>query len=165
MTSLAGVLNGSKVILLAETTPSVAILIGGQVSHSKNLVTEAIDISNKSLANVREFLEGEGKQTADIAGEIIFSTDTAYQFLLAQYDAKTDFFLQVRYGPSLNRVDRFEVRVTAISEPTEQNSALTSSVTLSSTEGFEINLAFQFAVDTGADFAVDTAGNKALGRV
>jgi hypothetical protein len=165
MASLADVLNGSKVILLAETTPNVAILIGGQVSHSKNLVTEAIDISNKSLPNAREFLEGEGKQTADIASEIIFSTDVAYQFLLDQYIAKTFFFLQVRYGPLLDRVERFKVMITAISEPAEQNSALISSVTISSTEGFELNLAFQFAVDTGADFAVDTATNKALGRV
>ena len=164
MASLAGVLNGSKVILLAETAPNVAILIGGQVSHSKNLTTEAIDISNKSLANVREFLEGEGKATADITGEIIFSTDTAYQFLLAQYDAKTFFFLQVRYGPSLDRVERFKVMVTAISEPTEQNAALTSSVTLTSTEGFEINLAFATLKTLAGEFLKTTAGEQLLVR-
>ena len=164
MTSLAGVLNGSKVILLAETAPNVSILIGGQVSHSKNLTTEAIDISNKSLANVREFLEGEGKATADITGEIIFSTDTAYQFLLSQYDAKTFFNLQVRYGPSLDRVEIFKVMVTAISEPTEQNAALTSSVTLTSTEGFEINLAFATLKTLAGEFLKTTTGEQLLVR-
>ena len=165
MATLAGVLNGSKVILLAEITPGVAVLIGGQVSHSKNLTTEAIDISNKSLANAREFLEGEGKSTADITGEIIFSTDTAYQFLLSQYDAKTFFNLQVRYGPSLDRVEIFKVMVTAISEPTEQNAALTSSVTLTSTEGFELNLSFATFKTSAGEFFKTSAGEQFLVRV
>jgi len=164
MSSLADVLNGSKVILLAEITPGVATLIGGQVSHSKNLTLEAIDISNKSLANAREFLEGEGRKTADIAGEIIFSTDAAFQFLLSQYEAKTDFNLQVRYGPSLDRVDKFKVKVTAMSDSPEKNTALISSVTLTSTEGFEIDIAFANFKTSAGDFFKTSAGEQFLVR-
>jgi len=134
-TSLVGVLNGTDVVILMDDGINF-ILIGGQTSHSTSLTFEPIAIDNKSAPRFRELLTGEGLKTAEVTMEVLFSTDAGYELMQQKFDDKEFADIQVRYLSDLTRVHEIKVLITAISEPVEQNSAVTSSVTMMSTDAF-----------------------------
>lgn len=164
MSNLANALNGGKVVLFGYDD-NQWLFIGGQTAHSKSLTTEPIDISNKALPEERCYLEGEGLQTAEVTAEILWNTDSMYQFIRQKSDDKEFLDLQVRYTNDLSRIDQFRVLVTSVSEPTDQNTAVSSSITFSSTSDFDINLSFELAEDTLPELAEDTFGSLAYGIV
>ena len=119
------------------------MFIGGQTAHSKSLTFEPIDISNKACPEQRIFLEGEGRKTADVTGEIIYSTDAAYQFMLARATDKLSFELQIRAVVNGDiTADQFTVFVTAIGDNPALNTAYATSITLSNTEDFTVKVAY-----------------------
>lgn len=135
MTTLVDVLNGTDVVILIDDGANF-VLIGGQTSHSTNLALEPIRIDNKSAPGFRELLVGEGLKTAEVTSEILFSSDTAYELMVQKYEDKEFADLQVRYLEDLTRVHEIKVLITVMSEATEQNNAVTSSVTMMSTDAF-----------------------------
>ncbi len=158
MTSLVDALNGGKVALFA-LLPTGQLFLGGQTAHSKSLTYELIDISNKAAPNDREFLEGEGRKLADVTSEIIYSSDVAFQFLLDKAESKEKFLLQVRnVDNQASEVDEFTVMVTAISDNPTANTALSSSITLSNTEDFSVNINYSLFIPLGSDSLIDTNG-------
>ena len=137
MTNLADVLNGSKVALYAETTLNNYTFIGGQVSHSTSLTKELIDTSSKSLPNARCNMAGEGRLLSDVSGEILFSSDAAYQFLFAQYEAGNIFnILEKKDTAPLDPSLKIPVMISAFTESVEQNTSLKSSVSFVSSDSF-----------------------------
>ena len=60
MASITGALSGTKVFLEIEETLDAGdyIQLPGETSHTLSDTLEAIEITNKSLADFREFLEG-----------------------------------------------------------------------------------------------------------
>lgn len=150
MTTLVDALNGGKVALFVDT-PTGMLFVGGQTAHSKNISFEHIDISNKAHPEQRIFLEGEGRKLADITGEVIFSTDTAYEFMVAKADSKEKFRLIVRNVDNLQAVDSFDVVVTAIGDNPTANTAYASSITLSNTEDFSIKINYVKLLTSDSD--------------
>lgn len=142
MSNLVNALNGGKVALFV-LDGSEWSFIGGQTAHSKSLTLEPIDISNKALPEDRCYLEGEGRKLAEVTAEILWNTDAAYQFMRSKADSKEFVDIQVRYADDLSRVDQFKVLVTSVSTPVEQNTAVTSSITLSNTSDFNIDLSYE----------------------
>ena len=86
-----GALNGTGVFVAMDTAvPGVTyVSIGGQSSHSLTLNNTIIDITNKSSAQFRELLEGEGNQSLDLTLELTFNSEVTFAALKALADRKS----------------------------------------------------------------------------
>ncbi len=131
MASITGALSGTKVFLEIEQTLDMAdyIQLPGETSHSLNDTLEAIEITNKSLADFREFLSGEGRRLLDVSIEAINNSATAYRLLYTAYDAKT--FVRLRRVAGTRTIISQYI-ITAISDNPSLNTAIADSFTLSS---------------------------------
>ena len=140
MSNVNGMLNGGKVALYAEVTALNFVLIGGQTSHSVTQALAAIDVSNKNAPNDRCYLPGEGALTADVASEILFSDDTAYQFMLAAYQSRSKIRVIERRGSeALVPSNSITVMVTSIGDNPALNAAYSTSIALSSSDAFTVS--------------------------
>lgn len=81
--STVGAINGTGVFVAMDTTvPGVTYTqIGGQNSHSLTLNNALIDITNKTSAQVRELLSGEGIQSLDLTLELVFNSEVTFASL------------------------------------------------------------------------------------
>lgn len=131
MASITGALSGTKVFLEIEQVLDAGdyIQLPGETSHTLSDTLEAIEITNKSLADFREFLESEGRRLLDVSIEAINNTATAYLLLYTAYDAKT--FVRLR-RTSGTRTIISQYMITAVSDNPSLNTAVGDSFTLSS---------------------------------
>ena len=131
MASITGALSGTKVFLEIEQVLDAAdyIQLPGETSHTLSDTLEAIEITNKSLADFREFLEGEGRRLLDVSIEAINNTATAYRLLYTAYDAK--LFVRLRRVAGTRTIIS-QYMITAISDNPSLNTAVADSFTLSS---------------------------------
>ena len=131
MSNIDGAINQTKVALYAETSAGVFTFIGGQLQHSHSRSLKAVDITNRSLGEARVLLSGAGAKDQSISGDILYSNDTAYQFMLAAYNSKSFVNLIIKYDLSpINPTDRVPYLITSINESAGQNAALTSSLSM-----------------------------------
>ena len=131
MSNIDGSISQTKVVLYAETAENVFTMIGGQLQHSHNRSLKVVDITNKSLGESRILLSGAGAKDQDISGDVLFSSDAAYQFMLNAYDSVLFVNMLIKYDTSpLNPLDKVPYLITSIGESAGQNSALTSSLSM-----------------------------------
>ena len=128
---MAGELNGTDVVLAIETTPGggTYAAVGGLTANSLTLNNTPIDITNKSSASWRTLLAGEGLQTMDITGEMVFNTDTAFAQLKALALSKAFASFEIDRGGEALTVT---CMVASWAETSPDNEKLTATVSLQS---------------------------------
>ena len=131
MSNLTGALSGTKVFLEIEQTLDQAdyAQLPGETTHSLSDSLEALEITNKSLADFRCYLAGEGRRLLDLTLEAINNTSAVYLLLYTAYDAKA--FVRIRRvsGP---RTIISQYLITAVSDSPSLNTVVGDSFTLSS---------------------------------
>lgn len=132
MSNISGAVSGTKVIVGVESAPDSGTYnpLPGETSHSLSDTLEAIDITNKSEADVRCYLEGEGRRLLELTIEAIHNDDGIISQLYTAYDSKT--FIRCRRTIGTRNVTSLYM-VTNISDSPGLNTAVTDSFTLSST--------------------------------
>ena len=131
MSNIAGLLSTTKVIVEIEETLDLAdyAQLPGEASHSKTETLEAIEVTNKSLADTRCYLEGEGRQLLDLTVEAFFNSETTYGLLRTAFGNKAFVRLRRTTG-SVSIISQYII--TGISDTAGLNAGLSESFTLSS---------------------------------
>lgn len=124
MATPAGVVSGTKVIVAVAGTA-----LEGEQSHSLTDTLEAIDITNKSDADVRTFLEGEGRRLLDLTIEALDSAGVQFRALFTAFDAKALISVARTVG---TRTVTSDYMITGISDSPGLNAAVVTSFTLAS---------------------------------
>lgn len=132
MSNITGAVSGTKVIIGVETTDNSGTYtdLAGETSHSFTDTVEAIDITNKSLADFRCYLEGEGRRLLELTIEGFHNDSTILQRLYTAYDTRS--FIRCRRVLG-SRTIISEYMVTGITDNPSLNTAVSDSFTLSST--------------------------------
>ena len=130
-TSITGAVSGTKIIIGIESAPDSGTYnpLPGETSHSFSDTLEAIDITNKSLADFREYLEGEGRRLLDLSIEGIHNSSAIVAQLFDAYDNKT--FIRCRRTIGTRNVT-CQYMVMSISDNPSLNTAVSDSFSLSS---------------------------------
>ncbi len=156
---LTGAFNGSSVFLRVMNG-SDWLTIGGQMSHSTTENNASIDITSKQNGySFRDLQDLEGLKTFDVTGELIFNSDTAFDFCKDAYVNKSINLFQVVYGDITNggNVTEFKAMVVSWSEASPDNDKMTASITLNSSEEWASELEFeQFNADVDGEFFTST---------
>ena len=131
MSNAAGNINQTKVILYAETSSNVFELIGGQLSHSYSKSLSTVNITNKSLGEARLLLSGAGAIDNSLSGEVLFSTDSVYQFMVAAFESRSFVNMLIKEDTSpLVAGNKIPYLITNIGKGAAQNGAFTASLSL-----------------------------------
>jgi len=125
MATPSGVVSGTKVILQIS-----GAALEGEVSHSVTDTVEGIDITNKSDADVRTFLESEGRRLLDLTIEALDSAGVKFRALYTAFDTKAFISVARTVG---TRTVTSDYMVTSISDSPGLNTAVVTSFTLAST--------------------------------
>lgn len=155
MATLSDVLNGSDVFLRVKTA-SRWLIIGGQLSHSQTKTNAPIDITHKQNGSVRDVLVNEGLQTMEVSSELIFSTDTAFDFIKTSASSKSIELFQVVRGTIngvADNVDEFSAMISSFVETSPDNDKHSAAVTFMSSGAFVEELTYaQFLTSTSDRF-------------
>jgi predicted secreted protein len=159
---LDGALSGSNVFLRVSTNLGW-LIIGGQLTHTTTEANASIDVTCKHQGhNYRTLSDGEGLKTLDVSGQLIFSTDTAFDYIKAAFtNGSIERFQVVRntIGEATDNVQEFHAKITAWNETAPDNDKTTADVTLNSSEAWEDGLSFEaFFASTDGQFI--TANNQ-----
>lgn len=136
MSNLTGAVSGTKVILGIGTGLGIGVStapydpLPGEVSHSISDTVELIDITNKSLADFRCYLEGEGRRILDLTVEVIHNDDAILQRLFDAFDQKLSVSIRRTIG---TRIITSNYMVASNSDSPGLNTAVNDSFTLNST--------------------------------
>lgn len=111
--------------------------VGGQISHSDNVSTSIIDITNPAGQRYRELFPGEGTQARDITLECVFNSDEAFLYL-RQLALNIGFaqFRLVRCGS--NNIENVGGIVSSFKETAATEDKLSASFTILSSGAFEL---------------------------
>ena len=165
---LTGALNGSAVFLRVKTG-SQWLTIGGQLSHTATQSNTPIDITCKQQGHsFRELLDTEGLKTFDVSGQLIFSTDAAFDYVkTASANQSIETFQIVRgtIGAATDDVMEFKAKVTSWSEASPDNDKTTADITLTSSEEWEDGLQFEQFFSSGGEEFLTSDGDKVYVRV
>ena len=128
---MAGELNGTTVVV----TKGDANIVG-QMEMTLTANGTPIDISNKSAGDFITLLDGElaGKQL-QVAGSIIYNSDTVYQQVRADALAGTQAQYKVTYGGT-GEAFEFTGVPTGLSDALPHGDKVTTSITLLSSGAF-----------------------------
>lgn len=129
--------NGTNVSVLmdANNLPgSVYVMIGGQNTHSLTLNNGIIDITNKSSAQFRELLGGQGTQSLDLTIELTFNSEATFVALRTAAGDKSIKAFRIVI-PTLGNID-VECMVASFAETSPDGDKLSASVSLQSTGSF-----------------------------
>ena len=127
-----GALNGTQVILQVETAANVWDTVGGQMTHTANFQTALIEITNKTSAQWRELLDGQGIQSMDLSLEITYTSEATYQLMRGYALAKSTESYRIVYGTSTDYYT-FTGMIQSIGDAAPDGDRLTSSLSLQST--------------------------------
>lgn len=130
-----GAKNGTNIFVAVEDTPGggTFTMIGGQVSHSMTLNNTIIDITNKSSAQFRELLDGQGNQSIDITLELTFNSETSFGLIKASARDKTQLLYNIAYGDETLAVT---MQIASWAETSPDSDKLTASVSFQSSGAF-----------------------------
>lgn len=79
-----GAENGTDCVIAIDVADNgTFVSVGGLTTNGLTLNNTPIDITNKSSASWRELLGGEGLQSMDLTGEMVFNTDAGFAALKA----------------------------------------------------------------------------------
>jgi TP901-1 family phage major tail protein len=124
---MAGELNGTNVFLAVDN--GGVSIVGGLLTNSFTLNNGSIDITNKSNSSWRTLLAGEGLQSVDISGELIFNDSVSFAFMKTSADTKTLETYNIARG---SEVMAGTFYITSWAEAAPDNDKLTVSVSLQS---------------------------------
>lgn len=136
MSNLTGAVSGTKIILGIGTGLGIGVStapydpLPGEVSHSITDTVELIDITNKSLADFRCYLEGEGRRILDLSIEAIHNDDAILTRIFDAFDQKKSISIRRTIGA---RIITCNYMVAGNSDNPGLNTAVNDSFTLNST--------------------------------
>lgn len=161
--ALAGALNGTLVYVRVRTG-SQWLTVGGQLSHSVNSKHSSIDITSKQQGqSYRELLNAKGLKTLDISCQLIFSTDTAFDYMKAAHLAGTiELFQVVRstIGQATDNIQEFSAKISSWNEVYPDNDKSTVDVTLESSGSWVDNVKFESVfASTDGQFITSNSDN------
>lgn len=143
---LSGAINGSSVFLRVKTA-SEWLTIGGQLSHTSTESNSAIDITSKQQGHsYRVIADTEGLKTLDISGELIFSTDEAFDFVKDAFNSGSIELYQIVRGDIASETEDVTetlAKVTSWAETAPDNDKTTANITLMSSEAWQEELEFE----------------------
>ena len=91
-----GALSGTGVFLRMRISDGSWQSIGGQLSHSETLTNELIEITNKiGDPGYRELLPDEGRQNTSFSVEVLFVSQSGFDFVRSIAGTKEEATLQV----------------------------------------------------------------------
>jgi predicted secreted protein len=131
----SGALNGTGVFVAMDTVVpgTTYLMIGGQTSHSLTLNNNIIDITNKTSAQFRELLGGEGTQSIDLTLEMVFNSEVTFVSLRDLSFSKAIAAFEIDVGGILIQ---FEGMVASWADTSPDGDKLSSSVSIQSTGAF-----------------------------
>ncbi len=136
--ALLGALSGSNTFIRVKTATDW-LTIGGQTSHTQTSNNTAIDITCKQNGGQRDILPDAGLQSMDVTSELIFSNDTAFNFMKAASISRSIETYQIIKGNTGDLVlDEFNAIVVSFAETAADNDKVTASVTFNSSSDWSI---------------------------
>ena len=127
---MSGELNGTDCLLAIDVADNATFVgIGGMTTNSLTLNNTAIDITNKGSSSWRELLGGEGLQAMDFTGEMVFSTDSAFDAMKTQALSKTLKAYEIARGSETVTGTFY---ITSYGETSPDNEKVTATVSLQS---------------------------------
>ena len=126
-----GALNGTQVVLQLDVAGTWET-VGGQMTHTASFQTALIEITNKTSAQWRELLDGQGIQSMDLSLEITYTSEATYQSMRGYALDKSFRSYRIAYGASTEYYE-FEGQIQSIGDAAPDGDRLTSSLSLQST--------------------------------
>jgi len=127
---MSGELNGTDCLLAIDVADNATfVAIGGLTTNGLTLNNTAIDITNKGSASWRELLGGEGLQAMDFTGEMVFSTNSAFDAMKTQALSKTLKAYEIARGSETVTGTFY---ITSYGETAPDNDKVTATVSLQS---------------------------------
>lgn len=132
-------LNGTNVFVAMQPTPVVTVYtqIGGQNSHTLTLNNGIIDITNKSSAQFRELLAGQGTQSLDLSMELTFNSQVTFRQMRTAWKDKTLQGFQIDIDGTIAII--FEGMIATFNQTSPDGDKLTAAVTIQSSGSFDIS--------------------------
>jgi len=129
-------LNGTNVFIEVREQPAnVWTPVGGQVSHTETLTNDLIEVTSKSAdESSREILPNRGVQMIDYSTEVIFVSQSGYDFVRALADNKG--IAEFRISSEGNFPTTVMLMVESFVDNSENSQALRGTINLKSSDTF-----------------------------
>jgi predicted secreted protein len=167
----SGAFNGTDVfmrVLIAST--GAWLPLGGQVSHTETITNALVDVTNKiGSPKFRELLPDEGIQNVDYSVELVFNSQSGFEFVrsMAGTRAITDFQIvkgDVDVGVTGVVMTSVRLMVSSFVDTSGNGEALKASVGFLSSDLFEWdrNQSYDIFLTSAGDNLLTSTGDKLI---